>query len=83
MTWRMLWKDTEVLNFNFTGSNSQDYFLTFDDGGADHVRAGIDNLSFNQYGRVIPEPSTFMLTGVGIATLLLRRRRFCIENGGR
>ena len=29
---------------------------------------------------VIPEPSTFMLTGMGITMLLLRRRRFCMEH---
>ncbi len=74
--------DTETVVFNFTGDNSVDYILKFDDGGANHTSAAIDNLSFNQYGRVIPEPSTFMLTGVGIA-MLLRRRRTRSANGGR
>lgn len=40
--------DTEDVTFNFVGKEGVDYVLKFDDGGADHVRAAIDNLSFNQ-----------------------------------
>lgn len=40
--------DTEVVTFNFTGNLGVDYVLQFDDGGADHPRGAIDNLSFSQ-----------------------------------
>jgi len=40
--------DTELVTFNFIGEVGTDYVLKFDDGGANHVRAAIDNLSFSQ-----------------------------------
>ncbi len=40
--------DTELVTFNFIGQKGTNYVLKFDDGGADHVRAAIDTLSFNQ-----------------------------------
>lgn len=64
--------DTETVNFNFTGTLGTDYVLKFDDGGADHVRGGIDNLSFNQ--TAIPEPWSLTLSGLGMAILLGLRK---------
>lgn len=40
--------DAEPVAINFTGDGGIDYVLTFDDGGADHFRAGIDSLNFGQ-----------------------------------
>jgi len=60
--------DTETVNFNFQGTTGTDYILKFDDGGADHVRAGIDNLSFNQ----IPEPASIgVLMQAGCCVLVV------------
>lgn len=65
--------DTEAVNFNFTGNAGVDYVLKFDDGGADEFRTGIDNLSFNQIA--VPEPSSATLLGLGVFSLMLRRKR--------
>lgn len=60
-----------TINFNFTGTADEDYVLRFDDGGANRIRTGIDNLSFSQ----VPEPSGTALSALGLAALAARRRR--------
>jgi len=57
--------DTEVVTFNFTGDQGVDYVLQFDDGGADHPRGAIDNLSFSQIRNAT---ATGNCTAVEIAT---------------
>lgn len=71
-------QDTEDVFFNFLGTSGTDYILEFDSGVLDngddviHFRGGIDNLSFQQVA--VPEPSTLMLSALGIPFLLRRRR---------
>ena len=71
-------QDTEDVFFNFLGTSGTDYILEFDSGVLDngddviHFRGGIDNLSFQQVA--VPEPSTLMLSALGIPFLLRCRR---------
>jgi hypothetical protein len=61
----------ETAVFNYTGGLGENYRLLFDDGGANSVRTGIDNLKFSQ---VVPEPTTFALFSLSGLGLLVRRR---------
>lgn len=49
---------TEVVTFDFTGNLGVDYVLKFDDGGANHIRGAIDNLSFSQIDQVEAQSGT-------------------------
>ncbi|MBN8457918.1 MAG: hypothetical protein J0M04_08770 [Verrucomicrobia bacterium] len=59
---------------NFTGALGEDYTLTFtrtSETYSSNGRHAIDNLSFTQ----VPEASMAGLAGLGVASLLVRRRR--------
>ena len=59
--------DVEAVEIDFTGDAGTDYELRFDDGGADTVRAAIDNLSFNQIGERSIGESTLLFNGISSA----------------
>ncbi len=63
----------EHMTINFTGEVGESYQLHFDDGGADQVRTGIDNLSFSQI--VVPEPAGMILLVLGALSISIIRRR--------
>jgi len=54
---------------NFTGALDTAYYLQFDDGGANTVRGGIDNLSFNQVVVGAATMNLFVDTATGEITL--------------
>ncbi|MCA9257925.1 MAG: hypothetical protein KDA61_01940 [Planctomycetales bacterium] len=64
--------DSDAVSFNFVGDVGTSYYLHFDDGGANTVRGGIDNLSFGQ--RAVPEPTALCLGAVALASAARRRR---------
>ena len=61
---------------NFTGTNGEDYVLTFNrtaETYGSNGRHGIDNFSFNQVA--VPEPGAASLVGLMGSILLFRRRK--------
>lgn len=56
--------DVDFVSFQFLGEPGKSYILRFDDGGADTVRAAIDNLNFNQVGTNLTNETTLVFNGL-------------------
>jgi hypothetical protein len=61
--------DTDSVAINFTGDLGRDYYLHFDDGGANTVRGAIDNLSFGETNTGLTSMNLIVNTTLGEITL--------------